>query len=80
MNPSKPIEMAHTPDLMGSWVALQRAARRARLIAAQTGTAIVVERNGVIEHVYPELENLQGTQRQRLTAASPSTGAFSEAD
>lgn len=65
MNPCKPIEMARTPDLKGSWLALQRAARRARLIAAQTGTAIVVERNGTIEHVYPELENLRDNQAQR---------------
>ena len=51
---TRPIEQARTPDLRTSWPALQRAARRAREIAAQTGTALVVTRNGVIEHVYPQ--------------------------
>ncbi|MFZ2207962.1 MAG: hypothetical protein WAV22_04780 [Porticoccaceae bacterium] len=51
---TRPIEQARTPDLRDSWPALQRAARRAREIAAQTGTALVVTRNGVIEHLYPQ--------------------------
>ena len=53
MTTVKPIETARTRDLPGSWFALQRAARRARELAAQTGTALVVERNGVVEHIYP---------------------------
>lgn len=51
---TRPIEQARTPALRDSWPALQRAARRAREIAAQTGTALVVTRNGVIEHLYPQ--------------------------
>ena len=47
------IESAINDDLRGSWLALQRAAMRARRIAMQTGTALVVVRNGVLEHLYP---------------------------
>jgi hypothetical protein len=52
----QPIENARDADLRLSEVALQRAARRAREIAAKTGTTIVISRNGVIEHVKPDLE------------------------
>jgi hypothetical protein len=51
---TRPLDEARDPDLRGSLAALRRAARRAREIAAQTGTAIVVSRNGVIEHVRPQ--------------------------
>lgn len=56
MNQPQPIETAINGDLRGSWLALQRAAARARQLAAQTGTALVVVRNGVLEHVYPQPE------------------------
>lgn len=67
MTSVKPIETARTRDLRGSWAALQRAARRARELAAQTGTALVVNRNGVVEHIYPKspsshLTTVQETQ------------------
>jgi hypothetical protein len=52
----QPIENARDADLRLSEVALQRAARRARKIAARTGTTIVISRNGVIEHVRPDVE------------------------
>lgn len=52
----KPIEQAVNRDLRGSWPALLRAAQRARALAIQTGTAIVVCRNGVIEHIRPDSE------------------------
>lgn len=52
----QPIEYARDADLRLSEVALQRAARRAREIAARTGTRIVISRNGVIEHMKPEGE------------------------
>ncbi len=55
-NQPKPIETSSNADLRGSWHALLRAAARARQIAAQTGTALVVVRNGVREHIYPPLE------------------------
>lgn len=50
----RPLHEARDPDLRNSLPALQRAARRAWEIAAQTGTAIVVNRNGVIEHIHPQ--------------------------
>ena len=54
MKTPQPIENASSPDLRGSWPALQRAAQRARQIAAQTGTALVVVRDGTMEHIYPK--------------------------
>jgi len=57
MKITKPIEESTNPDLRGSWPALLRAAQRARALAAQTGTAIVVSRNGVIEHIRPDAES-----------------------
>lgn len=52
----QPIESARDVDLRLSPQAMQRAARRARELAAQTGTAIVVSRDGVIEHIRPQQE------------------------
>ncbi|AHE98351.1 hypothetical protein [Thioalkalivibrio paradoxus] len=56
MNDPKPIETATNADLRNSHAALLRAARRARELAARTGTAIVVVRNGVLEHIHPTPE------------------------
>jgi len=53
MKPRKPIEQASTAELRGSWQALQRAARRARELAAQTGTELIVSRGGVITRIRP---------------------------
>ncbi len=50
----QPIEQAKDRDLRLSLAALQRAAQRARDVAAATGTALVISRNGVIEHVAPK--------------------------
>lgn len=52
----QPIETARDADLRLSLNAMRRAARRARELAAQTGTAIVVIRDGVIEHIHPQPE------------------------
>lgn len=52
----KPIEMALDPDLRLSRDALLRAAQRAREVAAQTGTAIVVRQQGVLRYIYPGTE------------------------
>lgn len=49
----RPIEQAQDSDLRLSGAALTRAAMRARELAAQTGTAIIVLRDGVIRHVAP---------------------------
>jgi hypothetical protein len=40
--------------LRGSWPALQRAARRARELAAQTGTELIVMRDGVLQRIRPQ--------------------------
>lgn len=53
MKPQRPIEQASSADLRGSWPALRRAAARARQLAAQTGTAVVVVRDGSMQHLYP---------------------------
>ena len=58
----RPIEEAHNSVLRGSHKALQRAAMRARKIAQQTGTTIVVSKNGVIEHVQPQSMQVIGVQ------------------
>ncbi len=49
----QPIEAAHDADLRLSQQAMQRAAQRARELAAQTGTAIVIGHHGVVELVNP---------------------------
>lgn len=51
---TKTINQANNADLRGSWQALQRAAQRARELAAQTGTEIIVSRGGVIERIKPQ--------------------------
>lgn len=50
----RPITQSTDIDLRLSEVALQRAAQRARELAAATGTALVISRNGVIEHLTPK--------------------------
>lgn len=50
---ARPIQEARDPDLRGIAPALERAALRARELARQTGTAVVISRNGVIEHLWP---------------------------
>ena len=62
MNP-KPIEQARDADLRLSFVALQRAAQRAREIAEQTGTAIVISRDGVLEYCQPQKEAVSMLQQ-----------------
>ena len=49
-----PIETALDPDLRLSVKAMARAAQRARQIARQTDTALVVSHNGVIHLLQPE--------------------------
>lgn len=50
---TKAINQANNADLRGSWQALQRAAQRAREVAAKTGTELIVSREGVIERLKP---------------------------
>lgn len=60
---TQPIENARDSDLRLSKTALQRAAERARELARQTGTRLVVVRQGVIEHITPE--SLRGAMSVR---------------
>ncbi len=50
---TRSIEEARDADLRLSIIALERAARRARELAARTGTALIVTRNGAIERILP---------------------------
>lgn len=50
---SKSIETAKDPDLAQSLQALRRAAQRARDLAAQTGTNLIVQRDAKIEPAQP---------------------------
>jgi hypothetical protein len=50
----RPIAHSTDRDLRLSEVALKRAAQRARELAVATGTALVISRNGVIEHLTPD--------------------------
>jgi len=54
-DPRKPPRLPDS-DMEGAMAALKRAAQRAREIARQTDTAIVVVRDGKIVHVKPWLE------------------------
>ena len=56
MTNPKPIEKARDADLRLSANAMQRAAQRARELAARTGTSIVVSDHGVIREIEPERE------------------------
>lgn len=52
---NRPIESARDADLRLSRVALQRAVKQAHRVAAQTGTCIVISRNGIVEQVAPDV-------------------------
>lgn len=64
---TKTIDQANNADLRGSWQALQRAARRARELAVQTGTELIVSRGGAIERIKP-LPEAAGQQVQERAA------------
>ncbi len=51
---TRPLHTAHDADLRLSQQALQRAAQRARELARQTGTAIVVSNHGQLELLHGE--------------------------
>ena len=71
MTPQCPIEQAQSADLRGSWPALRRAAERARLLAAQTGTAVVVVRDGTVQHLYPTLSPRGTPSGHSVQASQP---------
>ncbi|MBX9947827.1 MAG: DUF433 domain-containing protein [Candidatus Obscuribacterales bacterium] len=65
------------PDMQGATAALIRAARSARKLAAQTGTAIVVVRDGKLIHEYPKLSEFEEVkelnERDRVESAAESS-------
>lgn len=61
---TKTIDKANNADLRGSWQALQRAAQRARELAMQTGTELIVSRNGVIERIQPQPDTVGQQARE----------------
>jgi len=58
----QPIEQARDADIRLSLVALRRAAERARKLARDTGTPLVVSRNGVVEYAPLQPEKPLGLQ------------------
>lgn len=62
----RPIEHAQDADLRLSGAAMQRAALRAREVARNTGTRLVVSRNGVVELLDPDAPELDATQVQEV--------------
>lgn len=54
---AKSLQDAKDEDLRNALPALQRAAQRARQIAAQTQTAIIVMRDGQMVREYPSLHD-----------------------
>lgn len=64
----QPIETARDADLRLSLQAMHRAAKRARELAARTGTAIVVSHGGVLAHIRPH-EEATGSQVQEPPAS-----------
>lgn len=67
MTNKRPISEAKSSDLRGSLPALRRAAERARQIAAQTGTAVVVQRAGKLERVYPAQDGAVAGVREKTS-------------
>jgi len=55
-------------DLQLSAAAMQRAALRAREIARQTGTCLVVSRNGIVELLEPDAPELAAPSVQEPVA------------
>lgn len=59
----KPLSEARDPDLRHVQVALERAAKRARELAARTGTGVVYMREGRIITEYPTMQEIE-SERQ----------------
>ena len=52
----KKIELANDPDLVGSWIAIRRAAKRAAQVTASMNTELIVLRNWKCMRVKPSGE------------------------
>ncbi|WP_041645888.1 hypothetical protein [Aromatoleum aromaticum] len=67
-----PISQARDADLRFSQKALERAAARAGQMAAQTGTALIVFRNGRVETIQPAGNH--GSIHTTRTGKEPESG------
>jgi uncharacterized protein (DUF433 family) len=56
---TKELSNLDDPDMQGATAALIRAARRARKLAAQTGTEVVVRRDGKMIREYPKMSEFE---------------------
>lgn len=64
----QPIEAARDPDLRLSSPAMHRAALRARQLAAQTRTDLVVSEHGVLRKIHPANSSLSQQVQEPLAA------------
>lgn len=48
------LDAARNPDIAGSYVAIKRAAKQARVVAQRTGTALIVSKAGKTVRVMPK--------------------------
>lgn len=48
------LDAARNPDIAGSYVAIKRAAKQARVVAQRTGTALIVSKAGKTVRVLPK--------------------------
>lgn len=62
----QPIESARDSDLRLSKAALQRAALRARELAVQTGTSLVVVQHGVLKQINPAVQDASLTVQEPI--------------
>lgn len=53
----RPLDSARNADLPASYEALKRAARRAREVARQTGTLLVIGEDGQVRLIAPQPES-----------------------
>ena len=51
------LDAARNPDIAGSYVAIKRAAKQARLVAQRTGTALIVSKAGKTVRGMPKLDD-----------------------
>lgn len=63
---TQPIESARDSDLRLSQAALQRAALRARELAVQTGTSVVVVQHGVLTQIHPAAQDVPLTVQEPI--------------
>ncbi len=68
------ISQARNPLLAKALPALKRAALQARLVAAQTGTDLIVLENGQIRRIKISAEDMQGIREQSASDDSDSDG------